>query len=216
MADSKTNPKISGPDVNELRDEIDRLEAKIREAELAANAKLEQAAPLRTMIKWKAPERVYTQRGRRWYVTVAFIAVIIIAYAALTANYLLIVALIALLSLMYAMNIIPPKIVEHEITNKGLKTFDRIYTWNKIEGFWVSEREGHKMLNVNLFDEAVSKMILILDDKLASQIVSEMVRWVDYINPGGTKQDIISRYTDGRHLPLTDFLDVYAAAEEVK
>jgi hypothetical protein len=216
MADKKTDPKISGSDVTELRDEIDRLEAKIREAELAANAKFEQAAPLRTILTWKAPERVYTQRGRRWYVTVAFISVIIIAYAALTGNYLLILSLIALLSLMYAMNIIPPKIVEHEITNKGLKTMDRIYTWNKIEGFWVSEREGHKMLNVNLFDEGVSKMILLLDEKQAPQIVTEMVKWVDYINPGGTRQDIISRYTDGKHLPLTDFLDVYAAAGEAK
>lgn len=213
MAEKKTSPKISGPAVNELRDEIDRLEAKIREAELAANAKLEQAAPLRTMLKWSAPERVYTQRGRSWYVTVAFITVIIIAYSALTANYLLILALITLLILLYAMNVFPPKMADHEITNKGLKTFNKIYTWNKIEGFWVSQRGEHKVMNINLVDEAVGRMILLLDEKKAANIVSEFVKWVDYINPGGTRQDMISRMTEGKHLPLTDFLDVYEAAE---
>ncbi|MBD3280199.1 hypothetical protein GF389_01585 [Candidatus Dojkabacteria bacterium] len=218
MADQKTDPKISGPDVNELRNEIDRLEAKIREAEMAANAKLEEAAPLRTVLKWKAPERIYTQKGRRWYVIVAFITIIIIAYSALTGNYLLILALITLLILLYAMNVLPPRIIEHEITNKGLKTFDKIYTWNKIVGFWVSKREGQYVMNVDLFDESVPRMILLLDNNKAkaSEIVSELVKRVDYVNPGGTNQDILSKLIEGKHMPLTDFVDVFGEGEQIK
>ena len=218
MANTQTDSKTpnSTPDVYGLREEIDRLEAKIRDAEMAANAKLEEAAPLRTVMKWKAPERLYTQKGRRWYVTVAFITIIIIAYSALTGNYLLILALITLLILLYAMNAFPPRMIEHEITNKGLKTFDRIYTWNKIEGFWVSRREGQYVLNIDLLEESIGRMILLIDPKLSSEIVGEFVRRVDYINPGGTNQDFLSKLTEGKHMPLTEFLDVYGESEKLE
>ncbi|MBN1331563.1 hypothetical protein JW978_01605 [Candidatus Dojkabacteria bacterium] len=215
MATKESDPKSSEPDVSGLRAEIDRLEAKIRAAEMAANAQLEEAAPLQTLLKWKAPERLYTQRGRPWYVTVAFITVIIIAYSALTGNYLLIVALITLLILLYAMNALPPRVIEHEITNKGLKTFDKIYTWNKIEGFWVSKRAGQFVMNIDLFDESIGRMILLLDPKQASEIVGELVKRVDYINPGGTGQDIISKLTEGKHVPITEFLDIYGESEKL-
>jgi hypothetical protein len=196
-------------DFDELKNQIDYLEAKLRSAELEANARLEEAAPIQTLYKWRAPERIFAPKNRSWYVSVAFVVIIIVAYSALTANYLLILALIVLLILLYALNTFPPKVIEHEITNKGIKTFDKIFTWNKIENFWVSRRSNQYLLNIDLLDGSVKRMILLVGDGDANKIVQELVKRVDYINPGGTRQDFLSKLTEGRHVPLTEFLDVF-------
>ncbi len=208
--------ETKAPNIDELRNQIDELEAKIRDAEMAANARLEEAAPIRTLYRWNAPERLYTPKSRNWYVGIAFIVVIIVAYSALTGNYLLILALIMLLMLIYALNTFPPKMVEHEITNKGLKTFNKIYMWNKIESFWVSERSKEYVININLIEGQVNRMILLVGEGDVSTIVTELVKRVDYINPGGTKQDILSKLTEGKHIPLTQFLDVFGESKKLE
>lgn len=201
-------------DLDEIKSQIDLLEAKLRAAETETNSRLEDAAPIRTIYKWQAPERIFEPKNRSWYVTVAFFVILIVAYSALTANYLLILALIVLLILLYALNTFPPKMIEHEITNKGIKTLDRIYTWNRIESFWVSKRSNQYLLNINLFEGSVKRMILLIGDADAGKIVQELVKRVDYINPGGTRQDILSKLTEGRHVPLTEFLDVFEESKK--
>lgn len=211
---SPTNP-VNKQDLNDLRNQIEFLESKIRQAELAASAKMDEAAPIRTIYKWRAPERIYSPKGRQWYVTVAFITVIVVAYSALTGNYLLIVALIMLLMLLYALNTFPPKMLDLEITNKGIKMEDKIYTWNRIENFWVTERSGQYVLNVNLFEGQVKRMILLIGEGDPNTIVTELVKRIDYINPGGTNQDVFTKLIEGKHIPITKFLDVFGESEKL-
>lgn len=192
----------------ELRQQIDMLEEKIRQAEMAAQQKLEEAAPLRSIYKWKAPERIYSPKGRPWYVTIGLVTVIVVAYAALTGNYLLILALIMLLMLLYALNSFPPKMLEHEITNKGINTIGQLYTWDKFLNFWVSQRDNQYLLNFTLTEGNVSKIILLIGRGDLKLIIREIAKYVDYLNPGGTKQNFINRYLEGNHIPLPQFYDM--------
>ncbi|KKQ11050.1 MAG: hypothetical protein US23_C0012G0001, partial [candidate division WS6 bacterium GW2011_GWE1_36_69] len=66
------------PDFSELRTQIDYLEEKLRDAEMAATAKLEESAPIKTLYKWRAPERIFNPKGREWYVSVGFVVMIIV------------------------------------------------------------------------------------------------------------------------------------------
>lgn len=201
--------------VSELREQIDQLEEKIRQAETAASQKLEEAAPIRSIYKWKAPERIFNPKGRPWYVTVGFITVVVVAYAALTGNYMLILALIMLLMLLYALNTFPPNVVEHEITNKGLNSFGQLYTWNKFINFWVSRRENHYLLNFTLAQGNVSKLIILVGKGEPDIIVQALVKHIDYLNPGGTKQNFVTKYLEGDHIPLTKFYDVFKESEKL-
>ena len=116
--------------------------------------------------------------------------------------------------LLYALNTFPPKIIEYEILNKGIKAFDKIFVWNRIESFWVSKRSGQYVLNINLLEGNMNRMILLVGDGNADTIVQELVKHIDYINPGGTRQDLISKMTEGKHVPLTAFLDVFEESEK--
>ncbi len=210
-----TNSKITANNLDELRQQIDYLEKQIRQAEQAAMLKLEESAPLQSIYKWKAPERIHVKRSKNWYITVSFFIVIIVAYSALTQNYLLILALIMLLILLYALDTFPPKEIEHEILNKGIKTMDKIYTWNKIESFWVTKRNDQYVLNFDLYDERIPRMILLVGNGNINKIVRELVFRIDYKNPGGTQQDILTRLTEGKHMPLTKFLDVFKESKKL-
>lgn len=209
MVNNQTPQNPNSRNFDNLKGQIDYLEEKIRQAEMAASAKMDQAAPIRSIYKWKAPERIYEPKSQQWYTTVALITVVIVAYSALTGNYLLIMALIILLVLLYAMNTFPPKIVEHDITNKGISTFDKIFVWNKIESFWVSRRSKQYVVNIDLAERNMNRIILLIGEGDVNKIVQELVKRVDYINPGGTRQDILSKMTEGKHIPLTTFLDVF-------
>jgi hypothetical protein len=215
--ENKTSPinPVNKQGLDDLRNQIEYLESKIRQAELAASAKMDEAAPIRTIYKWRAPERIYSPKGRQWYVTVAFVTVIIVAYSALTGNYLLIVALIMLLMLLYALNTFPPKMLDLEITNKGIKMEDKIFTWNRIENFWVTERSEQYVLNINLFEGQVKRMILLVGEGDPNTIVTELVKRIDYINPGGTNQDIFTKLIEGKHIPITKFLDVFGESKKL-
>lgn len=209
---TKENP----PQINDLREQIDYLETQIRNAEMAASQRLEGAAPIQALYKWKAPERIHERKQRPWYIGIALIVIFVIMYAALTANYMLIVAMIMLLMLLYALNAFPPKIIEHEITNKGLNVFGQLYLWNRIEGFWVSQRGKSLVINIDLVERRVKRMILLVGEGDAKRIVRELVMRIDYINPGATRQDLLSKLTEGKHLPLTDFLDVFEESEKLE
>lgn len=205
----------NAPQIQDLRQQIDYLEEQIRAAEQAANAQLEAAGPLKTVYKWKAPDRIYSPKGKQWYTTVALISVIIVAYAALTANYFLILTIIMLLMLLYALNNFPPNIVEHEITNKGINVFEKFYTWNNLLNFWVTRRAGQYVINIVLVEGNVNRIILLVGKGDAKRIVGELVKYVDYLNPGATTQDFITRFTEGQHIPLTRFLDLYEESKRL-
>ncbi len=207
--------KNSAPNIDTLREQIDKLEEQIRQAEIAAADKMEELGPIKSQYKWKAPDRIFNPKGKQWYTTVAMITTVIIAYAALTSNYFLILSLVVLLMLLYALNTFPPNTVEHEITNKGLTVFDRVYTWDKILNFWVTTRNGEHILNFTLFEGNVNRMILLQGDGDINKIVEILVKRVDYLNPGGGNQDILTRYMEGKHVPLTKFIDVFQKSKEL-
>ncbi len=213
---TKNNQKQTVEDLEKLRAQIDYLEEKIRQAEKASVSKLEQADPLQTIYKWESPERLHTKKNKTWYTIVYFFTSIIVAYSALTHNYLLILALIMLLVLLYALDSFPPKMITHEILNQGIKTMNKIYSWDRIVEFWVTERSGQYVLNFTLLDEQVPRMIILAGKGDINKIVRELVLRIDYKNPGGTKQDIFSRITEGKHLPVTQFLDVFAESQKLE
>lgn len=207
--------KKNTEELNKMRVQIDALEEQIRQAEMASQTKMEEYAPIKSIYKWKAPLRIFNPKGQSWYVTVAFVVIIVVAYSALTANFFLIIALIALLVLVYALNVYPPPIVEHEIINKGIKAFNKVYLWRTIRSFWITERSNHYLIHIQLNNERLPTFILLIGEGDPGVIVREMMKRIDYVNPGGS-QNPIDRLVQGKHQPITKFLDIYAESEKIQ
>ncbi len=202
-------PENQKPDVNELKAKLDSLQEQIKQAEDAQSQTEISQAPMETIFTWEAPERVVTQHSRPWYLVVAIVFLVAILFATLIKEPLLIAALIALMILIFISTTIKPKIVKNEITNKGIRSGNKIWNWGITEGFWLSTRGKHTLLIMNLEEKQVpNRVILLLGAENPKKLVSILVNYLNYVPRKDIGEDIINIFTLGEYVPLSEFIDL--------
>ena len=184
--------------------ELKQLDQQIDKSKLKEEIIIEESGPLETLYEWEAPERVFTPRSRKWYVGVAAIAMVFIVYSALTVNFILIFLVIALVLVVYALNSIPPQKAEFKITNKGIQAFNNLYIWKNLDSFWVTKRGENYMVNFDfrekVTDAYLQRMIMLANKSNVNQVVSHLVRHVDYKSLNSSS--ILSQFVEGKYVPL--------------
>lgn len=197
----------------EQREEMMRLDAEIERAKQYRKVLEEEAQTLETVYTWKAPERLFSPKSRDWYVWVSGFAVVAIALSALTNNFGLVIAIIAIVFLIYTLNTTPPRIVTHEITNKGLKLDGGLYLWRMIESFWVVKREGQYLIHLDIREsernvtDIPKRHILLGGEGDIKFIVSYIVQYVDYLTSREASTGLLSTLIIGEYQPLLPFLE---------
>src|SRR3989344_5822032 len=90
-------------------------------------------------ISWSEREYKHREKSSDWFWGVGIIAVVIIAAAVFSANYLL-----ALLVALGAFNVAlfgsrHPQIFEFELNQKGVRVNNKLYRYANLKSFWVRE-----------------------------------------------------------------------------
>lgn len=171
--------------------------------------------PYQTLYKWTAPSRVFVERSGTFYGLISLASVVIIALAAATQQYLLIVVTIAVMILLYVSSTVKPQILEHEITNRGVRLGQQLYSWKNIEGFWLSERAGQLILVIDLAPNFVPNRILVLvGSGDVRKIVTELLQNSPYVSPRAAGIDLVSTFTYGKYLPISTWQGVAAPEQE--
>ncbi|MBW7953347.1 hypothetical protein H3C67_01030 [Candidatus Dojkabacteria bacterium] len=191
-------------------EELMRLDAEIARAKKYKEILEEENRALETVYTWKAPERLFKPKAREWYVTMAGASILVIVLGALTNNFGLIFAVIALTLFVYALNTIPPREVTHEITNKGVKTQGLLYLWGSIVSFWVLKREGEMFIHFDTIEkqeDLPKRLILLKGNGDLNFIVSYLVEHVDYLSSKEVSQGWFGKMILGEYQPLLPFLE---------
>ncbi|MFQ5492885.1 MAG: hypothetical protein ACE5DX_01870 [Candidatus Dojkabacteria bacterium] len=190
--------------------EMAKLDREIRLAKEQREILLEEAESLKSIYKWSAPERIHEPKDRNWYVMVAGVALVIIVYAALTNNFGLIIAVIAVIFFIYALNTIPAKTVQHEVTNKGLKSHGQLFTWRTIDSFFVVRRGRHLLMNFEVRPKPTSltteRVVVLKGEADLKKVVTYLVQHIDYLSSTEVGNNIFFRVTQGEYQPLIQFL----------
>ncbi|MBD3362778.1 hypothetical protein GF362_03595 [Candidatus Dojkabacteria bacterium] len=190
--------------IETLKKKVEELEKELKEnKKLAKKAKEDEKKPIYNLYSWKAPDRIVVEHSKTWYTIVVTIAVIGIFYALLTYNFLFILAILAIIFLIYAINVVPPLEMQNHITNKGVRVGDELYLWKDIDYFWVTERHDQLLLNIELKNYG-GRVILLVGEADINKILVEMVKHEDYREPKGLAS-LISRLVEGKHKKLTEF-----------
>lgn len=191
--------------------EMRKLEEQIAATEQAREILLDEQKPLYTVIKWEADERVFEPKSKDWYIKLSAVAVFIVVISALTGNFGLIFAVIALILFVYALNTMPPKKVTHEITNKGIKSQGLLIPWRNIVGFWITIRGTFTLINIEYFegfaDRAAKRMILLQGNLDIKEMVRYMIQHTDYFTSKEVPNNFISRWAEGTYQPLLNYLE---------
>ncbi len=104
--------------------------------------------PIQTLLSWRAPARPFRKKDRSYYTTVAILLVLVSLIALLAGERLLIGVLLALGFMIYVLNFIPPEELDYKITDQGITIGDHFYHWQELDSFWISEKDGFKLLNI--------------------------------------------------------------------
>ncbi|MEI6887312.1 MAG: hypothetical protein WCK31_03710 [bacterium] len=191
-------------------DELKLLREKVSELEKKSIEKEEKPeefdTPLEVIFNWKSPSRVFVARDRSWFLKVAAIFLVIILLLAFLQEIVLIVVLIALLGLIYILSTVPPDIAEHEITNRGIRSFEKMYYWKELGEYWFSIKQGFTLLNIDTKMRFPSRIIMIVkpgDEKEMTKILSKKLTYLQL--PLDKKQGWLARTSDG----------VYQSKEEI-
>jgi hypothetical protein len=191
--------------------DFDVLDEEIKMQKKIARDILESKNPLKILCTWEAPERYFEKKDTRWFVIVAGIALAIIILAALTNNFILIFAIISLVIVVYALYTIPPRIVEHQVTNKGIYTINTLHLWNSISYFWVSRRGKMFIFNIEykkkMSDAYYQRMILLAEEKDYKKVATLMSDYVVYLGPENISKNAISVFADGVYVPIFDIIE---------
>lgn len=140
-------------------------------------------------LTWKAPVRPFKRRARDYYTTIAAIALLIIIILGFLREFLLIAVVVAFAFVSYVFAAIPPEEVEHRLTNRGIRSSDKLYRWRDLRRYWFSEKFGQKMIVVEtamLFPGRLLLMLGKVDEKKLRTIFNE---WLPHEEPEPTFVD---------------------------
>ncbi len=158
--------------------------------------------PLRTLIEWKALSRPFKKRDRSFYTTVAILVILFSPIALFLGGKTLFMALIALGFVVYVFNLVPPEEIDYKLSIQGVTVSDHFYHWQELDSFWISQKDGHKILNILTQLRFPGVLMLIIDETKLEEIKRICARFLPFheIVP----KTIIEKWSESlqKHFPL--------------
>lgn len=153
------------------------------------------------IVEWSSPARPYKARTREFYTTVLSIAFLLGVILLLLKEFLLIGVIIAFAFLSYVLSTHKPEDVIHQITNQGIKTDGKLYTWNSLADFWLKKQYNHEVIFVTTVARLPGAIIMILDVSKRSEIIKAIGEKLPLVEASNTFVDRAGRWL-GDKIPL--------------
>lgn len=87
--------------------------------------------------KWTIPEYSDHERSYLWYVVASVLAVILIIYCIITANYFFTLIIILITFIIFLKKYNPPQNISFEITENGLLIGNQFFDYKDLKGFYI-------------------------------------------------------------------------------
>ncbi len=135
------------------------------------------------LISWNAPEHFYVEKSPDWYWAVGIITLAISAVTIIFGNIITgIFVLVAAVALVIHASQ-PPRIVYHEINDRGLIVHDKFYPFLTLESFWIPH------------DELPPKIIL----KSRKLLMPYIVLFIDELDPEDVREIMLRYIAETEH-----------------
>jgi len=125
------------------------------------NQPVQQPIPEETLLAWKAPGRIFKHRSREFYTTVGALVLLLSVILFFAKEFLLIGVILAIGFVSYVLASVPPEIVEHILTNKGVRTGEKLYPWGELGRYWWDEKWKQTFVTIETPGKIPSILILV-------------------------------------------------------
>jgi hypothetical protein len=145
------------------------------------------------LLSWSSPSRLFKKRNKEYFTNIAAIVFLLIVILVFAQEFLLIVAVLSVVFLIYVLSTVPPENVDHKITNLGIESAGHYYRWEELIEFWFEDQWGQSMIIIR---HAVGPRIIILlgdqDKKRVRELLIEHIPFRE--NPEKTWVDNASKW----------------------
>ena len=114
----------------------------------------------RPNIEWQALEYEHREKDSNWYWAVGALGGVLAILALVFANLLVAILAVVGTCAVLLQGARPPAMVAYGLTGKGVRVGERLYPYDHLKSFWVSDEVEHK-----------SKKIIIESHKLVPHII---------------------------------------------
>ena len=202
--------------IRELQKQVDDLKKKLdteKTEDMPRQYRLAKALSeeSKLLYKWEAPSRVHTRRNRQWYWTVALVVMAIVVILAFFQELALIAAVIAFMFVIYVVATVPPGDIEYRLTDHGFETGDpkkpeelTAYTWEQIDTFWFSFKQGREVLNLDTKISFPARLSVLFNRTDRKRIVDILEEKLPYKAAPKRKQGWLERMSDGVYIPYNE------------
>lgn len=129
-------------------------------------------------ISWKSPSRLFKKRDKEFFRNIAAIVFFLLVILFIAREVPLMMAVLAIVFLVYVFSTVPPEEVEHTISNIGIESAGHLYKWETLSEFWFEEQWGQKM--VVIVPEIGTRLIMLLGDVGQERIKEILTRFIRY------------------------------------
>ncbi len=137
----------------------------------------------RELLRWEAEERLAIKKSRDFYSTMMVLAILVGIVLFFIEGIMPVLVVAAILFVGYALINAEPRIVMHQITNKGIVTEGARYVWDELGNYWIDEQEGRKVLHVMTYRRWPTRLVMVLpksggvNENDVKGVLSEYLEW---------------------------------------
>jgi len=120
------------------------------------------------LVSWASPSRLFKRRTKEFFANVGAIVFLLLIILIFAREFVLVLAVVSIVFLIYVLSTVPPEDVAHRITSLGIESAGHYYRWEELTEFWFEEKWGQKLLMIRpLFG---SLIIILLGSKTEEEI----------------------------------------------
>ncbi len=166
--------------IEELKKQLNNLQGKVAEYETVSVPAQQPTFEVKELYFWKAPERIFIPRNRKWY-TYLFLMLLIMILVLLFLKQFIIIAPIAALGFVtYVLASVPPHNVTHKLTNEGINSENKSYLWTELYDFWLTKKGDQGMIHIDTYLNYPRRLILLVGEGDVEKIKQTMLQFIPF------------------------------------
>jgi len=150
--------------------------------------------PTKVLLSWKAPARPFKKRDREYFTTIGAIVFLVAVILVFLKEWLLIAVVVSLMFVAYVLATVPPEIVEHTITNKGVETGGKLYKWEELKRFWFSKKWKDTVLNIETEKSFPGRLLLVVPEVERKRVEETLAKYLEMEAPEPTFMDKAAKW----------------------
>lgn len=103
----------------------------------------------KVLLEWDALSRPFKQRDRRYFTSIAVIAIFLVLIFLFMREFLLVATILAVAFVYYTLNTVAPEETHHKITTHGVNVSGQLFPWEELKEFWLTEKLGSDVINID-------------------------------------------------------------------